>query len=224
MIPRRVALLGLMALLLAGAGIAAAVTHEDSDETPTALEQPVETTSSLPAETSTSLPAETSTTAAAPTSAPATLTTVGPTTTTRAGATTTTARATTTTSGPVTACTTPQVVAAVSTDKASYAPGEQVKVFSTLKNTSTTRCSYPSLVFVAAILNPAGATIISFDRTDASPGTLAPGQSHEASVSWDQISCAPPFCTQSDPGQYSVMVTWNYPGGPHTAAAPFVLT
>lgn len=212
MIPRRVALLGLAVLLLGGAGIAAAVTHDDGDDTPMALDRPAETT--------TSLPAGTTTTTAAPTP---TSTSLAPTTTVPSGATTTTARPTTSTTGPVTACTTPQVAATASTDKATYAQGEQVRIFSTLKNTSARACSYPSFVFVAAILDAAGTPIVSFERIEATPGTLTPGQAHEATVSWDRISCAPPFCTQSDPGRYSVAVTWNYPGGPHKAAAPFTL-
>lgn len=44
MIPRRVALLGLAVLLLGGAGIAAAVTHDDGDDMPAALDRPAETT------------------------------------------------------------------------------------------------------------------------------------------------------------------------------------
>jgi hypothetical protein len=36
-IPRRVAFLGIAALVLAGAGIAAAATHSDDDDTPAAL-------------------------------------------------------------------------------------------------------------------------------------------------------------------------------------------
>ena len=221
MIPRRVALLGLAALILAGAGIAAAATYtDDDDDTPAALEQPVTTTTTLPADTTTTV-AVTSTTL---TPAPST-TVAGATTTTRRGATTTTrAGATTTTTRPIAACTTAQIEAAVTTDKGSYAPGEQVRIHSTLRNRSATTCTYPSFIFAATILSPGGATIIGFDRQEAAPGALGAGQAHEATVSWDRFGCAPQPCTQNPPGTYSVAVTWNYPGGPYTATKAFNLT
>jgi len=221
-IPRRVALLGLAALILAGAGIAAAATYTDDDDTPAALEQPeTTTTSTLPADTTTTV-AVTSTTL---TPAPST-TVAGATTTTRRGATTTTTRAgaTTTTTAPIAACTTAQIEAAVTTDKGSYAPGEQVRIHSTLRNRSATTCTYPSFIFSATILSPGGAKITGFDRQDAAPGALGAGQAHEATVTWDRFGCAPQPCTQNPPGTYSVAVTWNYPGGPYTATKAFELT
>ena len=220
-IPRRVAFLGLAALILAGAGIAAAATYEDDDDTNAALEQPATTTSVLAPETTTTTVAVTSTTA---TPAPPT-TIVGATTTTRRGATTTTARAgaTTTTTGPIAACTTAQIEAAVTTDKASYAQGEQVRIHSTLRNRSATTCTYPSFVFSATILSPGGATITGFNRQGDSPGALGAGQANEATATWDRVSCPSPFCTQSTPGTYSVSVTWNFPGGPYTATKAFAL-
>ena len=224
MIPRRVALLGLAALILAGAGIAAAATYTDDEDTPAALEQPVTTTTSV-------LPDETTTTTAAAvtsTTTPAPSTTVAgaSTTTTRRGATTTTARAgaTTTTTGPVAACTTAQMEAAVTTDKASYGQTEPVRIHSTLRNRSATTCTYPSFVFAATILSPAGATITGFSGQGDAPGALGPGQATEASVSWERLGCAPQPCTQSSPGTYSVAVTWHFPGGPYTDTRSFQLT
>jgi hypothetical protein len=220
-IPRRVALLGLAALILAGAGIAAAATYEDDDDTPAALEQPVTTTTSTLAADTTTTVATTSTTL---TPAPST-TVARATTTTRRGATTTTrAGATTTTTGPIVACTTAQIEAAVTTDKGSYAPGEQVRIHSTLRNRSATTCTYPSFIFSATVLSPGGATITGFDRQDATPGAIGAGQAHEATVTWDRLGCAPQPCTQNPPGTYSVAVTWNYPGGPYTATKAFELT
>jgi hypothetical protein len=227
-IPRRVAFLGIAAVLLAGAGIAAAATHDDDDDgggTPTALEQPSTTTSVLPPDTSTTI--EVTTTSAPPT-------TVGATTTTRRGATTTTTRQgaiTTrppapTTTGAITACTAAQIEVAVTTDKASYAQDERVNIRSTLRNRSSSICTYTNYGFTATILSPAGATITSFTRPGDTSATamLGPGQQHEATVSWDRVSCAPPFCTQSTPGTYSVAARWEFAGGPYTARRPFNLT
>jgi hypothetical protein len=216
-IPRRVAFLGLAALVLAVAGIAAAATYEDGDDIPLAIEQPATTTSSVVADTTTTV-AVTSTTA---TPAPTT-TTVARTTTTRRGATTTTrAGATTTTTAPIGPCTTAQIEAAVTTDKASYAQGEQVKIHSTLRNRSTTTCTYPSFIFSATILSPGGATITGFSR-QGDGGAVGAGQANEASVNWDRLGCAPQPCP-SAPGTYSVEVTWNFPGGPYTATRTFNL-
>lgn len=223
MIPRRVAFLGIAALLLAGAGIAAAATHEDDDETPTALEQPATTTSSLPVETTTTaLGTSTSTPAATTTVAGATTTTA----TTRPGATTTTVRGatTTTTTGPVAACATAQVQAAVTTDKASYGIGEPVRIHSTLHNRSGSTCTYPSFVFTATILNPTGGTVTSFSRQGDAPGSLGAGQAHEAFVTWERVSCTSDICPPNVTGPYTVAATWNFPGGPHTATRTITLT
>lgn len=220
MIPRRVALLGLAALILAGAGIAAAATYDD-DDTPAALEQPVTTTTStLPADT-TSTVAVTSTTL---TPAPST-TVAGATTTTRRGATTTTrAGATTTTTAPIAACTTAQIEAAVTTDKASYGIGEQVRIHSTLRNRSATTCTYPSFVFAATILGPTGTRVTGFDRVGEAPGAVGPGQANEAFVNWDRVACTSDICPPNNPGTYTVSVTWNFPGGPYTATRTINLT
>lgn len=219
MIPRRVAFLGIAALILVVAGIAAAATYENDDDTPAAVEQPATTTSSLPETTTTTLSPST-------TAAPASTTTTraGATTTTRRGATTTTTRATTTTTGPITACTTPQIEAAVTTDKASYAIGEPVKIHSTLRNRSTTTCTYPSFVFSATILSPGGATITGFNRQGDTPGALGAGQAAEAFVTWERVACTSDICPPNTPGDYTVSVTWNFPGGPYTATVKIKLT
>ena len=222
MIPRRLVFLGLAALILAGAGIAAA-TYEDDDDTPAALEQPATTTTSaLPADTTTTV-AVTSTTT---TPAPSTTVAGARTTTTRRGATTTTARAgaTTTTTGPIGACTTAQIQPTVSTDKASYGIGEPVRIHSTLQNRSSTTCTYPSFSFIATILNPSGATVTSFSRQGDAPGSLGAGQAHEAFVTWERVSCTSDICPPNVTGPYTVSATWNFPGGPHTATSTITLT
>jgi len=220
-IPRRVAFLGLAALILAGAGIAAAATYEDDDDTPAALEQPEPTTT-----TTTLFVDPTTTIAVTTTTAPAPSTTVaGATTTTRRGATTTTTRpGATTTTAPIAACTTAQMEAAVTTDKASYAQGEPVRIQSTLRNRSAVTCTYPSFVFSAAILSPAGATVTAFERVGEAPGALGAGQQHEATVTWDRLGCAPQPCTQTPPGEYTVTATWNFPGGPYTVTRKVAFT
>ena len=221
MIPRRVAFLGIAALILVVAGIAAAATYEDDDDTPAAIEQPATTTSSLPEATTTTLSPST-------TAAPASTTTTraGATTPTRRGATTPTTRvaATTTTTAPIAACTTPQIEAAVTTDKASYAIGEPVKIHSTLRNRSTTTCTYPSFVFSATILSPGGATITGFNRQGDAAGALGSGQAAEAFVTWERIACTSDICPPNTPGDYTVSVTWNFPGGPYTATVKMRLT
>lgn len=224
MIPRRVAFLGMAALILAGAGIAAAATYDEDDDTPAALEQPATTTTSvLLPETTTTTEAVTSTTTPAPTTTVAGAST----TTTRRGATTTTARpgaTTSTTAGAVPACTTAQLEAAVTTDKASYGIGEQVRIHSTLRNRSGTTCSYPSFVFAATILSPAGATITGFNRQGDTPGALGAGQAAEAFVTWDRVACTSAICPPNNPGEYTVSATWNFPGGPYTATRKITLT
>ena len=209
-IPRRVAFLGLAALILVGAGIGAAATYKDDDDMPAALEQPATTTTStVPAETTTTV-AATSTTAPAPSA-----TVAGATTTSTTRPTTTTRRAaTTTTLGPA-PCAAAQLEARVTTSKPAYAAGEQVRIHTTLHNRGAT-CTYPSFVLAAAILDPAGATVTTFDRVGETPGALGSGQAIEAFISWDRSELTPS-------GTYSVSVTWNVPGGPYTARQAFPL-
>jgi hypothetical protein len=220
-IPRRVAFLGLAALILAVAGIAAAATYSDDDDTPAAQEQPVTTTTSSVPDTTTTL-AVTSTS----TTPPAPSTTIrGTTTTTRRGATTTSTRAgATTTTAPIADCTTGQIEAQVTTDKPSYGIGEPVKIHSTLRNRSTTTCTYPSFIFSATILSPGGATITGFNRQGDAPGALGAGQANEAFVTWERIACTSDVCPPNTPGDYTVSATWNFPGGPYTVTTKIALT
>jgi hypothetical protein len=221
-IPRRVALLGLAALILAVAGVAAAATYSDDDDTPAALEQPVTTTTSSVPDTTTTLAVTSSTT----TTTPATSTTISArTTTTRRGATTTSTRpGATTTTAPIAACTTDQLEVRVTTDKPSYGIGEPVKIHSTLRNRSATTCTYPSFVFGATILGPGGATITGFTRVGEAPGGLGAGQANEAFVTWERVACTSDICPANTPGQYTVSATWNAPGGPYTATTTINLT
>ena len=228
MIPRRMAFLGMAVALLIGAGIGAAATYEDDEDTPAALEQPATTTTALPLDTTTTVAEVTTTT-------PAASTTVGPTTTTRPGATTTTRRggttgttrpATTAPTTPAPACTTSQMAVAVTTDRETYGPGQQVRADSTLRNTSASPCTYSSFDFAATFLDPNGGTLIGFNRRgDATePTLLGPGQAAEASVTWNRSTCPSTPCPAEHTGTVSVRVTWNFPGGPYVASRTFTLT
>jgi len=220
-IPRRVAFLGLAALILAGAGIAAAATYDDADDPPAALEQPQPaTTTTLFVDPTTTLAVATTTTAPAPSTTAAS----GRTTTTRRGATTTARAGATTTTAAAAPCTSAQMEAAVTTDKASYGQSEPVRIQSTLRNRSAVTCTYPSFVFSAAVLSPANATVTAFDRVDGAPGALGAGQQNEATVTWDRLGCAPQPCTQTTPGEYTVSATWNFPGGPYTVTRKVTFT
>lgn len=225
MIPRQLAFLGLAALLLAGAGVAAAVTHDDDDSEETAAV--TTTTTSFP-DTTTSLAPATTTT-------PPPTTDAGSTSTTARGATTTTGRATTTTRGAASTtttaaiadCTAAQIEVTATTDKPSYAVGQQVVVNSTLRNRSSTACLYSGHTFTVTILSPAGATIIGFDVvTPPGPAKsrFVPGATLTGSVPWDQRTCQAQPCPQPPPGPYSAVARWTFAGGPYEARAAFTLT
>ena len=223
MIPREVAALALAALLLGGAGVAAAITHDDGDG---------EAAQPAPATTST-LALDTTTTTA---TIEATNTTVGSATSTtgRAGTTTTARQATTTTarSGTTTTaagspdCTPSQIEVTVTTDRTSYAAGQQVKVDSTLRNRSQATCFYAGHTFQVAIQDAVGRTIMTFEIT--TPGgtrsPFAPGATLTGSVPWDQRSCQNQPCPQPPPGPYLAAVKWTFAGGPYEAKAAFSLT
>ncbi len=218
MIPRQAAALALAALLLCGAGVAAAINHDDGDSRAAAAP----TTSTVGPSTTTDPPQPTST-------AGITSTTAGATTTTAARSTTTARPATTTTSTTALGtpdCTAAQIDVAVTTDQRSYATGQQVKVDSTLRNRSQTTCFYAGHTFQVAIQDAVGRPIITFEI--ATPGTtrspFVPGATLTGSVPWDQRSCQAQPCQQPPPGPYVAAVKWIFAGGPYEARAAFSLT
>jgi hypothetical protein len=222
-IPRRMAFLAVAALLLAGAGIAAAAVHDDDDGTPAALDQSATTTSTTaPEPTTTTTEPPTTTTSTTPASTTST-TRRGTTTTTRRPATTTTP---TTAARPVTDCTAAQIEVTAATDKATFGQGEPVRVDSTLRNRSSTACTYSSYNFSATFYDPAGNMVTGYNQhaDGFGPTPFGAGQAQAASVSWDRLTCPEPLCKATTPGDYRVIVTWTFPGGPYTTSRSFRLT
>lgn len=224
------AILGLAAVLLFGAGVAAAVTHRDDDGDP--VEQAGVTTSSTVADTTTTVADTTTVPATSTTVAPGTTSTTAraatTTTTARAGATTTTRRPASTTVAPGATpdCTAAQIEVTAMTDKSSYVEGQQVKVDSTLRNRSTTTCYYTGHTFGVTIVDAAGKAINSFNIVTPGPtkSAFVPGATLSGSVPWDQFSCGAPPCLLPPRGAYAAAVTWIFAGGPYEARAPFLLS
>jgi hypothetical protein len=224
-------LIGLAALILSVAGLVAAATH-DPDEEMARGAAPVETTTSFPEPTSTS----STTTTLMTTTVPVVPTTRSgsPSTTLRRGVTTTVARGTTTsrpaspttTSATAPPCTAAQIEITAATEKASYARNEKVKVDSTLRNRSADTCFFVSYSFSASFRDPRGDERNAYNSNPpGSPDTpLAPGQVIRASATWDPLACPDPTCFAAPAGDYSVLVTWRFPGGPYTALRPFART
>ena len=224
-------LLGLAALILAVAGLVAAAAHDPDEETAGGA-APVDTTTSFPEPTSTSSTSTTPMTITVP--VVPTTRSGSPATTLRRGVTTTVARGTTTSrpAGPTTTsatappCTAAQIEITAATEKASYARNEKVKVDSTLRNRSADTCFFVSYSFSASFRDPRGEELNAYNSNPAgSPDTpFAPGQIIRTSATWDPLACADPTCFAAPAGDYSVLVTWGYPGGPYTARRPFART
>ena len=206
---RAVVLLGLLVLAVAGAGVVAAVVHDPGADVAVGAVgagEPDTTT------TSTALP--TTTVAPSTTRPPAPTTVAGPTTTARRTTTTKAPAATTTStavrSGP--ACTPAQVAVAIVTDRGSYAPTQEVKVTSTLRNSSAAACTYNGYTFESGFLDSAGhpflgPTVIADSFADV---TLAPGQVLTNGAQWDHRACAEPSCAPLPAGIYTARATWRF--------------
>ena len=221
MIPRPVAALALAALLLGGAGVAAAITHDDGDGE---AAQPARPTTTLVLDTTTTTTVDATTTGVG--SATSTTARPGTTATSRPATTTTSRPGTTTTTAGSPDCAASQIEVTATTDRTSYAAGQQVKVDSTLRNRSQATCFYAGHTFQVAIQDAVGRTIITFEI--ASPGgsrsPFAPGATLTGSVPWDQRSCQTQPCPQPPPGPYLAAVKWIFAGGPYEAKAAFSLT
>jgi hypothetical protein len=225
-IPGRIVALGLAALLLAGAGISVAATRDPADDDargPAVTRPEVTTTSTTSPETSiTSPPTSTTGVVSPPTTTGRTTTTVvrrTTTTTAKPGATTTTATAAD--------CTASQLEVAATTDKRTYAPTEQVRLESTLRNRSSTTCFYAGYTFQADFSDPAGHRIlqVGVPAEGSARSALVPGAVLTGSVPWDQRTCqqAQP-CPALSPGTYSATARWIFPGGPFEARVTFALS
>lgn len=223
----RMVAMGLAALLLGGAGIAVAATRDPDTKVASGAPEPV----NPQPEVTTSSTAPPSTTSTSP---PTTQVEV-PSTTARRATTTTVARSTTTTGLRASTtstissnmpCTAAQIAVAATTDKATYGPTEQVKLESTLRNRSSTACSYTGYTFRATFSDPAGRPIIdSAQIADAfRPTALVPGAVLTATTPFDQRTCQMQPCPPMMPGTYSATATWTFPGGPFEVRAPFAFT
>jgi hypothetical protein len=212
-ISRQVASLAIAAVLVAGAGVAAATTkdgdgtEEAGPATTSTVEQPV-----APAISTTDPPVPTSTS-------------VRPTTTTAPRPTTTARPPVSTTSTTIGDCTAAQIDVTATTDRRSYSAGQQVMVDSTLRNRSESTCLYAGYTFQVVIQDAVGRPIITFEVATPGPArsSLVPGATLTGSVPWDQRSCQAQPCPQPPPGPYVVAVKWTFPGGPYEAKAAFSL-
>jgi hypothetical protein len=123
-------------------------------------------------------------------------------------------------------CTAAQIEVTATTDKRSYAPTEQVKFESTLRNRSSTACFYVGYTFAATFADPGGRRIIEVITVadEPVPKTLAPGAVLTGSVPFDQATCQQQPCPTLTRGAgYSATASWGFPGGPYLASATFSL-
>ncbi len=228
-VPGRMVAMGLAALLIGGVGIAVAATRDPDTKVASVAPAPVDvqpdvtTSSTVPPSAGNSPPS---------TSPPTTQVEV--TSTTARRATTTTVARLTTTTGPrgsttsttTMPCTAAQIAVTATTDKVTYGSTEQVKLESTLRNRSSTACSYTSYTFRATFADPAGRPIIdSAQIADAfRPTALVPGAVLTATIPFDPRTCQTQPCPPLVAGTYSAIATWTFPGGPFEVRAPFAFT
>ena len=227
-IPGRMVAVGLAALLLGGAGIAVAATRDTDtavEAVAPAADDQSQTTTTTTEPSTTPIASSTSTTEAAATTT--TTTTARRATTTVARVTTTRrpASSTTTPKPAVAACVPAQIAVAIATDRPSYAPGQQVKVTSTLRNTSSVTCSYNGYSFTSEFKDETGksfggAALIADSFADV---PFAPGQVLTNSASWDHRQCPEPACAPLPPGVYTVVVTWGF-GATYEVSTSLILS
>ena len=218
-----------LAAVLAGAGVVSAVVYEDDDDRPSAAALDVaEVTTTT---TSVTLPETTTSTTAAPpettTSSPPT--TTARTTTTRRTTTTTVRRTTTTTTtatGSPALCAAEQIEVSGRPERLEYRAGQPVTLRTTIRNRSSSPCSYRGYSVTMTFLDrPSGATIIasSVVADDREDRPFAPGASLSHSATWDPGRCPTPPCTPPEPGIYSTQADWRFSGGRYTTTQDFVL-
>lgn len=224
-VPRRwlVAALLVPVVLLAIA-IPAALSMSDDDEGPKAAAPPPTTVRRL-APTSTSTAGGPTTTAAGGGAA----TTTGPATTRPAGTATTApppatdpATTTTTATPPAGPCGPDAFSVRTVTDKGTYRRGEEVKITSSVTNTSSAPCAIPSYTFRWHVENEAGANVSQESATvaDFIREPLGPGQRYTTNPTWEPLSCAPSgACTAAPAGGYTVFATWGVSSPPPPASS-----
>jgi hypothetical protein len=226
-------IIAVVAVVLAGAGVVAAVAHDEGRPAASVRGVSVPTTTTAPEPATTT----TSTTAApdaATTTAPAT--TVGRTTTTRRTTTTTirpptptTAPAPTgTTNPPATAvlCTPDQIDINVVPTSKRVTAGQPVALQTTIRNRSSEPCFYRGYTVTMTFLDPKGSVIIApaEHADDVQFRQFSPGQALSTSATWDPSRCASPPCAPPAPGIYSVSAEWSFSGGRYGATQQFEVT
>lgn len=122
---------------------------------------------------------------------------------------------------PQTACPVSDVGVTVTTEKATYAPGETVSGSSTLENRSATTCLLPTRAFFR-IDDSSGRSVGSFAYTTEFrvPVRAEPGKSVTSGFSWDQTDCSGPACVQVPPGAFVVVADWSE-AGPYRGTTTF---
>lgn len=223
-------LIAVAAAVLAGAGVVAVAAHEDDDDRP-AVEalggDEVTTTITLPPTTTstTAAPPETTTTSPPTTTGRTTTTrrtatTARPTTTARPGATTTT-----TPTGTRTLCMAEQIEVSGRPERLDYPAGQPVTLRTTIRNRSSSPCTYRGYSVTMTFLTLAGSPIIgsSVVSDDIEDQTFAPGQSITHTATWDPRNCPTPPCTMPAPGIYSTESVWSFSGGRYSATQDFVV-
>lgn len=165
-------------------------------------------------------PVSSSTTVRLPT---APVTTVLRTTTTRPQA------STTTTAPGLPLCSAVQLTVDVTTDKATYRPGELVRALATLRNRSSAPCVANGYSGSSRFSGPAGTPVGYAGMLIGEGGpfgltTLGPGETMTQDPTFDQRICSDGVnCTQAPPGTYAVTVDWTFSGPPIVGSKTFVL-
>ena len=209
------------AVILAGAGVVAAVAHDGDDDRPvneTVLGDDGTTTTSFPeSTTSTTASPGATTTSSPPTTAAGSSTTARPTTTVRPG-TTTTRRAAVTTTAPLQLCQAEQIDISAAPESLSYPAGQPVTMRTTLRNRSTTPCFYRGYSVTLRFLdrNKGQITSSAVNVPADVDRTFAPGQSLTHTATWTPATPPPP-------GIYQVEATWSFSGGRYGATQDYVL-
>jgi len=119
----------------------------------------------------------------------------------------------------------------VTTDKATYRPGELVRAPATLRNRSGAPCIYDGYSGSSRFIGPsgqpvgdAGALIGEGGPGFGGPAIFAPGQTMTQSQAFDQKICSDGArCAQAPPGTYTVAVDWTFSGSLIAGSKTFVL-
>ena len=211
----------LLAVLLLAIAVPAALLVDDESDTKAAATPPTtrrttSTTSGRPTST-TSVPSTTTL------GGSGTATTAGRAATTTAPPVTDPPASTTTTTQAATRCGPDAFRVETVTDKESYRRDEEVKIRSTVTNTSSAPCEIASYTFLWHVENEAGTSVEpqSVTHADFIQEPLRPGQRYVTTPTWDPLLCAPSgACTRATAGTYTVVASWNIsspPPGPSNA-------